>query len=159
MIPSNIPGPQNAGPRTSTAACHHRRSVFHQSNMSRNQSRTMGSTWTSRRFAVLLGLVFNECSGWSRWGGRGGTRSGDVGDLLGTERSSDGVSRLPPIRPQADTMRELMVVEDVCASGERVPSAAASWGVPTDRAMAARSARTLSRVSRNPDQLMRKSAC
>ena len=37
-----------------------------------------------------------------------------MGDLLVSERSGDGVSRLPPARPlQADTMRDLMVVEDV----------------------------------------------
>ena len=31
----------------------HRRAVLHWSNMSRNQSRTMGSTWILRRFVPL----------------------------------------------------------------------------------------------------------
>ena len=65
---------------------------------------------------AAAGLVFDECSNWGGRSGRGrqGGRSADVGDLLVSERSGDGVSRLPPARPlQADTMRELMVVEDV----------------------------------------------
>ena len=48
---------------------------------------------------AAAGLVFNECSAWSGRGGRGGlggTRSADVGDVLETEQSSDGVSSLPP---------------------------------------------------------------
>ena len=40
-----------AGPHRGMLHC---RSVLHRCVMSRNQSRTMGSTWTVRRFAVLL---------------------------------------------------------------------------------------------------------
>ena len=69
--------------------------------------------WVGVDFAAFCraaaGLVFNKCSG-----GRGGTRSAGVGDLLVCDRSSDGVSWLPPARPlQADTMSSRMVVEDV----------------------------------------------
>ena len=84
-------------------------------------------------FAALrtaaAGLVFNECSS---WGGRGGW-SADVGDLLVSERSSDGVSWLPPARPlQVDTKRDPMVVEDVLLKST-VPQllpAGASGGPP-----------------------------
>ena len=50
--PSSVPVHKR---RTSAKQCcmFNRRSVFHWSNMSRNQSRTMGSTSTLRRFAVL----------------------------------------------------------------------------------------------------------
>ena len=53
---------------------------------------------------TTAGLVFSEC---------GGTGSPDVGELLMCERV-DGFSWSPPGRAlQADTMRELVVVEDV----------------------------------------------
>ena len=90
-----------------------------------------GSAWILRRFAVL------ECSGWGGWGGRGGrdgTLSADVGDLLLCERSGDGLSCSPPAQPlQADTMRELMVVEDVLLQSmfpELLPAGASGGPLP-----------------------------
>ena len=77
-----------------------------------------------------------------------------MGDLLMCERSGDGVSRLPPVRPlQADTTRNLMVGEGVLLKStfsQLLPARASGgpppldwWQLrPTDRAMAARSART-----------------
>ena len=52
MIPSNIPG-QSRWTSHKHRRMSHRRSVFHCSSMSRNQSRAMGSTWTLRRFEPL----------------------------------------------------------------------------------------------------------
>ena len=57
---------------------------------------------------------------WVAWAGGSGTRSADVGDLLVSERPCDGVSWSPPARPLfADTMRKLMVVEDVLLETSR----------------------------------------
>ena len=83
-----------------------------------NQSRHDGVDLDFAAFCrAAAGLVVNECSGWSGWGGRSGgdgTRSAGVSDLLVRERSGDGVSWSPPGRAlQADTTRKLMVVEDV----------------------------------------------
>ena len=52
LIPSNISGHSRW---TSAKHCDmpHRRSFLHWCEMSRNQSRTMGSTWTLRRFVPL----------------------------------------------------------------------------------------------------------
>ena len=107
-------------------------------------------------FAALrtaaAGLVFDECSG---RGGQGGW-STDVGDLLLSERSGGGFSWLSPAQPlYADTMRELVVVEDVLLkstfsqllpAGRPADRRRLTGGQlrPTDRAMAARSARTSS---------------
>ena len=56
--------------------------------------------------SAAVGLVFNECSNC--------TGSLDVGELLVCERPVDGFSWSPPGRAlQADTMRKLVVVEDV----------------------------------------------
>ena len=55
-----------------------------------------------------------------------------MGDLV-CRRSGDGVSWLPPARPQAD-MREVMVVEDVLLQStfQVLLSAGASGGPPPD---------------------------
>ena len=67
----------------------HRRCVIHWRDMSRNQSRTMGSTWTLRSFAVLpLGSSSTE------WVG-GGTGSASVGGILVRQRTGDGISWSP----------------------------------------------------------------
>ena len=77
-----------------------------------------------------------------------------MGDLLVCERSGEGLSWSPPAPPlQADTMRELMVVEDVLLEStflELLPSEGSSCRLiggqlkPTDKAMATHSARTSS---------------
>ena len=95
---------------------------------------------------AAAGLV--ECRGWCGWGGRGGTSGAGTGDLLVCERSGDGLSWSPPARPlQKDTMRKLMVGGG-CACVEYVPAdrcrLTGGQRRPTDRAMAARSARTSS---------------
>ena len=121
LIPSNNPGHKRAldlvqAPR---------------SNMSRNQSHTMGSTWTLRRFAVLL---------------LGSTSTNAVAARgVLTWAISSCVSGRSMVSP---------------APGEHVPRAAASWRVratalrPTDRAMAVCSVRTSSseEESRSTDE-------
>ena len=70
---------------------------------------------TVKKRRVFFILPFCGAGLTQSWGGRGGWSgcSADVGDLLVSEWSSDGVWWLPPARSlQADTMRELMVVED-----------------------------------------------
>ena len=70
--------------------------------MSRNQSRTVRSTWILWRFEPLpLGSSSTSAAA----GVVGAAGSADVSDLIVCERSGDGLSWSPPARPlQADTM-------------------------------------------------------
>ena len=119
---------------------------------------------------TAAGLVFNECGGWGGWRGTG---SLGVGELLVCERPVDGFSWSPPGRAlQADTMRNLVVLEDVVlrsAFTELLPAGrpadrrrlTGGQLRPTDRAMAARSARTssseeASRLSDDEERLLTK---
>ena len=69
----------------------------------------MGSTRTAAFCRAAAGFVYNECSGWGGPGGRGGTGSNGVGDPFVCER----VGRWSPWSQQAETMREVMLVDDV----------------------------------------------
>ena len=131
MIPSNIPGH-----RRWTSHKHrcmsHRRSLLHWSSMSRNQSRAIGSTWILRRFDPLqLGS-----SSTSAAAGVAGAAVAARGVLVWASSSCvsvDGFSWSPPGRTlQADTMRKLVLLEDVVlksAFPELLP-AGASDGPP-----------------------------
>ena len=101
----------------------------------RNQSRTMGSTWTLRRFDALP-LGSSQCSGWSGWsgqGGRCGTRSFDVGDLLVRERPVDGCLLVATRSGAVGGPHAEARGGSGCAPGEHVLTAAASWSRPADR--------------------------
>ena len=74
---------------------------------------------------AAAGLLFNECSDWGGWRGRGGW-SADAGHLLVCERPVDGFSWSPPGRAlQAHALRELVAVHDVVLQGAF--PAAAGW--------------------------------
>ena len=83
--------------------------------------------------SAAAGLVFNECSGWGGWRGTG---SLGVGELLVCERPVDGFSLSPPGQAlQADTMRKLVVLEDVVlksAFPELLPTGASDGPPPLD---------------------------
>ena len=115
-------------------------------DMSMNRSRTMGSAWVLWRFAVLP---------------LGSSSTSAADGLLVRERSGDGVSRSPPdqsricsIKARSQTCCWVGRPRDLeCLSGGQLR--------PTDRAMAARSARTSSseedgRSTVNDDHLLTK---
>ena len=107
LNPSNIPRHERWTSHKHRCMSHCR-SVLHWWDLSMNQSHTTGSAWTLRRFAVLP-LGSSSTGAAARR-----TRSAGMGDLLVCERSGDGVSWLPPAWTLlADTMRKLMVVENV----------------------------------------------
>ena len=116
------------GPRTSTAAC----PIAALSSTgpacrgtSRGRSGRRGSCGAWKR---CRRLVFNECSSCT---GRLG-----MGELLVCERPVDGFSWSPPGRAlQADTMRKLVVLEDVVlksAFPELLPAGASAGPPPLD---------------------------
>ena len=102
---------------------------------------------------AVAGLVFNECCCWSGW--RRGTRSAGVGNLLVCVQSGGGLSWSPPTGPpQADTMRELTVVENVFLQSMFRELLPRQW-------RPARPARHRARkvLKSLPDRLTRKIAC
>ena len=115
---------------------------------------------------TAAGLVSNEYSGWGGWRCCGGTESLGVGELFVCERPVDGFSWSPPGQAlQADTMRKLVVLEDVvlkkasqscCQLGRPTDRRRLTGGQlrPTVRATAARSVRTSSseEASRSTDE-------
>ena len=77
--------------------------------------------------SAAAGIVFNECGGC--------TGSLGVGELLVCERPVVGFSWLPPGRPHADAVWELVVLEDVVLQGsfpELLPAGASGEPPPHD---------------------------
>ena len=100
----------------------HRHSVFHWPNMSRNQSRTIGSAWILRRFTVLpLGSSSTSAAAGVAEDVRA-ARAAQGALVWAISSCVSGRAIVSPGRHQ-----ELMVWG--CTPAEHVPRAAASWGV------------------------------
>ena len=158
MIPSNIPGHRRwTSPKHRCMS--HRRSVLHWSSMSRNQSRAMGSTWVLRRFEPLpLGLSSTSAAA-------------ARGVLMQASSSCvSGRSMVSPGRHQAGRCKRMPCGSSwwwrmcsCCQLGRPRVFVYLSGGQlrPTDKAMAARSARTSSsaeaaRLSDEEERLLTK---
>ena len=106
LIPSNIPG-RSLWTSHKHRCMLHRVSVFHWSNMSKNQSRTVGSTSTLRRFAVLL-LGSSSTSAAAEVGGAAGAAGAARGVLMRASSSCvSGRSMVSPGRHQAGRCKRM----------------------------------------------------
>ena len=142
MIPLNIPGHSHWTSHQRRCIRYHR-SVFHWSNMSRKESHDgVGVDFSAFRSAAA-GLVFkcSGCGGWSGWRVLVWTISSCVG----------GRTMVSPGRPCGSSWWWRMCSckarsESCCQLGHPTDRCRLTGGQlrPTDRAMAARSARTTS---------------